>query len=792
MEHARASTSDRSRARSASRGGRSRNAWAAGASLLAIAGIVGAVLAAGGVARNDADRARDAFVDSSAEVTSALNQALLHEEDLIVGARGFLATDPDPTNSRFLRWVRSVQAPERYPELIGFGFHEIVPASRLAAYAARVAADPPLELDPGEELRVVPPGKRPYYCLAPLGYSRDLEIAPPAGFDYCATDTTGKKLSTRVSGQSTYSPIDLGGAEALSISIPVYRGGAVPPTSEARRATFRGWVGMGILPKVVLDRALQGNSAITATMRYRRGDTAVAFSSGTPPESADSVTQDLRNGWTLRTSAMVDDDGVLANGSALALLLAGAATSVLLALLVFVLGTGRARARRRVEGQTVELRHQALHDPLTDLPNRALIGDRSEQLLLRNRRARVEGAAMLIDLDEFKNVNDTLGHEAGDVLLEAVAERLQRCLRESDTLGRVGGDEFVVLVDGGPKSVAPELVAERLLAVMRYPFELTGAPLPVMVTASIGIAKGDRDSGAELLHDADVAMYLAKGTGKNRCEVFRPQMESDARHRYELEFELRSALEAEQFGLVYQPIYNLDDLSMTGVEALLRWHHPRLGTVPPSEFIPLLESSGHIVEVGRMVLVEACRQMAAWHARGTQLGVSVNVSARQLDLDVIVDHVREALELSGLDPVTLTIEITETALVSNPETTAGRLRELKAVGVQIAIDDFGTGYSSLAYLEKFPVDSLKIDRTFIDGITRSPQAKALVHTLVQLGRDLGLRTLAEGVERSEQLEQLRGERINEAQGFLLARPLDPETLEETVLRKVAQSTGDPA
>jgi EAL domain-containing protein (putative c-di-GMP-specific phosphodiesterase class I) len=287
-------------------------------------------------------------------------------------------------------------------------------------------------------------------------------------------------------------------------------------------------------------------------------------------------------------------------------------------------------------------------------------------------------------------------------------------------------------------------------------------------------------------------MYLAKGTGKNRCEVFRPQMESDARHRYELEFELRSALEAEQFGLVYQPIYNLDDLSMTGVEALLRWHHPRLGTVPPSEFIPLLESSGHIVEVGRMVLVEACRQMAAWHARGTQLGVSVNVSARQLDLDVIVDHVREALELSGLDPVTLTIEITETALVSNPETTAGRLRELKAVGVQIAIDDFGTGYSSLAYLEKFPVDSLKIDRTFIDGITRSPQAKALVHTLVQLGRDLGLRTLAEGVERSEQLEQLRGERINEAQGFLLARPLDPETLEETVLRKVAQSTGDPA
>jgi diguanylate cyclase (GGDEF)-like protein len=407
--------------------------------------------------------------------------------------------------------------------------------------------------------------------------------------------------------------------------------------------------------------------------------------------------------------------------------------------------------------------------------------DRIEQLLARNRRNGTDGAALYIDLDGFKNINDTLGHAAGDRLLLAVAARLTTTLRDADTIGRMGGDEFVVLVDGVSLHSSPELVAERLLEVMRQPFDLDESPTPIVVTTSVGIAVGDRDTPGEVLRDADVALYQAKAAGRNCYEVFRPEMETAVHRRYELEFDLRTALQDDQFRLVYQPIYNLDELTLVGVEALIRWEHPTLGVIGPDQFIPLLESSGQIVEVGRWVLHEACTQMADWRDRGSDLIVSVNVSGRQLDRDVIIEHVREALYISGLDPACLTLEITETALMRNVDTTTRRLQELKALGIQVAIDDFGTGYSSLAYLQRFPVDCLKIDRTFIDAITRSPASDALIHTLIQLGKDLGLKTLAEGVETIEQVDHLRGEHVNEVQGFLLAKPLDPHTLETQLL-----------
>jgi EAL domain-containing protein (putative c-di-GMP-specific phosphodiesterase class I) len=324
-------------------------------------------------------------------------------------------------------------------------------------------------------------------------------------------------------------------------------------------------------------------------------------------------------------------------------------------------------------------------------------------------------------------------------------------------------------------------VAQRLLEVMRQPFRLGGAEAPLMINTSIGIAVGDRVSGGELLRDADVALYQAKDGGKNRYEIFNAGMQTAVLQRVELEFDLRSALESEQFRLVYQPIYKLDDLALVGVEALLRWDHPARGVVQPDDFIPVLEQTGQIQEVGRWVLMEACAQMAAWHARGDALSISVNVSGRQLDHDEVIDDIRDALSTSGLDPAALVIEITETALMHNAEATADRLRAIKALGVSIAVDDFGTGYSSLAYLQQFPVDCLKIDRTFTNAITTSPESKALISMLVQLGRDLGLKTLAEGVETTDELDQLRGENVNEAQGFLLARPLDPEALEKQLL-----------
>ena len=355
---------------------------------------------------------------------------------------------------------------------------------------------------------------------------------------------------------------------------PIYTGGVVPATVEERHAAFAGWVGTGIVPEVLLHRALGDRPGIAVSLEYHATPAKVTFRSGKAADTALSATIDLHNGWTVKTFGTVTNAGVLSNVAALALLLTGIVLSLLLAMLVYMLGTGRARALRIVGEKTGELRHQALHDALTGLPNRALIMDRIEQLLARNRRHGTSGAALYIDLDEFKNVNDSLGHEAGDRLLVAVAARLASALRDADTIGRMGGDEFVVLIDGGELHVAPELVAERLLDVMRQPFELEGASMPLIVSTSIGIAVGDRQTAGELLRDADVALYEAKAAGKNRYEIFFPEMQTEISRRIELEFELRSALEADQFHLVYQPVFNLDDLTLVGVEALLRWDHP--------------------------------------------------------------------------------------------------------------------------------------------------------------------------------------------------------------------------
>ncbi len=425
-----------------------------------------------------------------------------------------------------------------------------------------------------------------------------------------------------------------------------------------------------------------------------------------------------------------------------------------------------------------QIRFQAVHDTLTGLPNRALILDRTEQMLARARRSDIQVAALFIDLDGFKDVNDDLGHGVGDRLLQAVSDRLSVTMRESDSIGRLGGDEFVVLVDSCTMDAGPELVAERLLEVLRAPFELAGLPGgPLTLTASVGIATGVRSSATELLRDADIALYEAKAAGKNCFVAFEPAMHTTVQDRHLLEMDLREAQARHQYHLVYQPIFNLASGHTTGVEALLRWVHPERGVVQPERFISILEESGMISEVGRWVLDQACLQGARWHAMGHQLDVSVNVSARQLETERLVDDVRAALESSGLPAHSLTLEVTEMAIMRNVAATAPRLSALKATGVRIAIDDFGTGYSSLAHLQQFPVDTLKIDRSFISTMADSPESGALIRTLVQLGKTLGLETLAEGIEETEQYSQLEREHCDSGQGYLYARPLDVESME---------------
>jgi diguanylate cyclase (GGDEF)-like protein len=435
--------------------------------------------------------------------------------------------------------------------------------------------------------------------------------------------------------------------------------------------------------------------------------------------------------------------------------------------------------RRRTEEELARRQHElaflATHDALTGLPNRTLILDRVEQLMLHARRQQTPLAALFVDLDNFKAINDSFGHAAGDELLRAVAQRLTAVVRESDAVGRLGGDEFVVIAGELSLTSGPQLIAERLLEALAQPFKLEAAgSTPLKVTASIGIASGDRSCAGDLLRDADIAMYQAKWDGRDGYVSFESGMQTAVQTRMELEMDLRVALENDEFFLVYQPTFNLQDMRPTGVEALIRWNSPTREVVQPDNFIGMLEETGLIVAVGRWVLREACSQGVRWREAGNPIGVAVNVSARQLDSDEFVTDVQSILEETGFDPGALTIEITETTIMHDTEATAARLAAVKELGVRIAIDDFGTGYSSMAHLQHFPVDALKIDRSFITQMTHNEEGETILRTLVQLGKALSIETLAEGIEEARELTLLQGERCDSGQGFLFARPLDAD------------------
>jgi diguanylate cyclase (GGDEF)-like protein/PAS domain S-box-containing protein len=420
------------------------------------------------------------------------------------------------------------------------------------------------------------------------------------------------------------------------------------------------------------------------------------------------------------------------------------------------------------------LERLATRDPLTGLPNRKLILDRIEQMQKRGRRTGHDGAVLFIDLDRFKDVNDSLGHRVGDDVLRQAAIRFQSALRESDSIGRLGGDEFVVLVEGSGAHHA-EAAAQRLLESLAVPFAVHSAARPrLTISASIGIVSGAYSSAEDLLMDADVALYEAKAAGRNRAMRFEPHMRGEFRTRIDLERDLRLALEAGEFFLVYQPVVQLSDGTVQSMEALLRWRRPSGVVVTPDDFIPALEESGLIVEVGAFVLREACRQTRLWYDAGLATAVSVNVSPRQFETGTLVDEIKTALESSGLDPTWLILEMTETTLMRDSGESTLRLTALKDLGIRLAIDDFGTGYSSMAYLQQFPVDILKIDRTFIPETSTDKASTALVHALVELGNALGLKTVAEGIETIEQLVLLKHEGCDAGQGFYFSRPLEAD------------------
>ena len=426
-----------------------------------------------------------------------------------------------------------------------------------------------------------------------------------------------------------------------------------------------------------------------------------------------------------------------------------------------------------------ELVRMAYHDTLTGLPNRALLLDRLEQVLLRSHGDGRVAAVLLLDLDNFKLINDSLGHHAGDELLVAASRALSGAVRPGDTVARLGGDEFVVLLPEVHDDAEAIALAEQIAAALHQPFAV--ADRQVIVTGSIGVALSDPagDQPERLLRSADLALYKAKDNGRDRYELFDPNLEASAIERLDLETDLRSALGENELKLHYQPIIGIDSGRILGWEALLRWHHPVRGMISPGAFIPVAEATGLIVPIGRWVLETACWQMRQWIrlSPGEDLSMSVNVSARQFQDPNLVDDVARVISHTGIAPHAIKLEITESAVMQDAESAEGILRRLKALGVQLAIDDFGTGYSSLSYLKRFPVDTLKIDRSFVDGLGHDAQDTAIVRSVVALAQTLDLSVTAEGVETPSQLAQLRLLGCNYSQGYLLGRPVAAEAAE---------------
>jgi len=431
---------------------------------------------------------------------------------------------------------------------------------------------------------------------------------------------------------------------------------------------------------------------------------------------------------------------------------------------------------------TLQMTHSAQHDVLTNLPNRILLNDRITQTISLARRQNRPFAVLFLDLDRFKCINDSLGHSVGDQLLQSVSYRLLSAVRGSDTVSRQGGDEFVVLLSeiAHPEDAATS--ARKILHSLGAPHSISGHELNIDASIGIGIYPEDGQDSEALIKNADTAMYHAKENGRNNFRFFTPEMNLKAVERQSLEGSLRRALERKEFSLHYQPKVNLNSLQFTGVEALIRWQHPDLGSVPPARFVPVAEDCGLIVPIGNWVLSEACRQARKWQDAGLPFKrISVNVSSTEFRADTFLAGVRNALQESGLPAQYLDLELTESVLMQHPESASATLRALKSIGVHIALDDFGTGYSSLSYLQQFPIDILKIDKSFVHKITADSDESSIVSAIIAMGINLKQRVIAEGIETPEQLAFLQSRHCAEGQGYLFSPPL-PATLFAELLR----------
>jgi diguanylate cyclase (GGDEF)-like protein len=792
---------------------RRRSAASVWLSALVVLGLAAAAVAGWQWGRAVDRQNTQSFDQRASTVGAAVAATLQRDTQLTATIRTLVTQDPQLTNAQLSGWLSSLAAGK--PEMSGALFIQPVAADKVFYFLLQLAADPTPASAAGEPFVLTPATAQSPYCFTSLLAMRSsLESAGdtvlPPGLDWCATASAGALNRSRDTGQAvtttllepnesailgslkssgghsaggavqTLRSLDQAFGSTVVVLEPVYAQPA-PTSVSARRQSLVGWVGGLVDTAAVLTNAGGANSDLQLTLaRQNPGVSSQVVASrvtGSALGLGKRIPISAGGSWlvTVRQPPVA----AVHTGTFQGLVVGGvvALATLLVFLVLGALVVSRRRTMAVLDDQSGELRHANLHDSLTGLPNRALVVDRAEQMLARSRRTQLPCAALLVGLDEFKRFNEVNGHPMGDELLRAIGERLRTLLREADTVGRVGGDEFVILTDGSSLAAGPELVGERITDVLHEPFYLDGWPEPFSVTAGIGIALGPRIGAEELLRDAGVALSEAKAAGKGKYVVFGQDLPQAIESRLAFENELRSAVASKQFVLRYQPIFDIDNRTTSGVEALLRWRHPSKRVVPPDHFMPVLEATGLIVPLGRWVLHEACRQGAELHRDGYRISMSVNVSPAQLESDTIVADIEDALGASGFDPNAMVLEVAETTLLRDNINMVDRLIALKQLGVRIAIDDFGTGYSSLAFLRQFPIDILKIDRSFISSMANTRESSALIHTLVQFAKTLGLTTIAEGVEEEGQIDPLLAEQCESGQGFLYGRPLSPTQLD---------------
>jgi len=767
-----------------------------------VAGLVLSAIAAWFVHLHVAQEARLRFDGDARELQRRIENEIRSYEEVLVGLRALFAARDDVSRTEFRRYVEGLELSRRYPGFQALNFARLVKKAQLPGFEGQVRKDG------FPDFTVRPAGERDEYqvivYIEPMEKNRasfglDIDANPAVAQAKVLVRDTGEIVTSgrlvRIEGPDQQPVV------ALAMRLGVYRNATPNETAEERRAAFIGSVGAGYRLRDMMRGAVDFERF--GHVRYRLYDRG-PVASPVPSDSLgpDRLLFDSRELAPRGIAASYDDvegQPLLARaidfpvGGRLwevqftrpAQLLGVERAMPFMALLVGVLASALLfRLYLQLTGSTrraeASLSHLATHDPLTGLPNRLLFTSRLAEALGRIHSGL---AVLLVDLDRFKNVNDALGHGAGDAVLKACAERLRRTLRDTDLVSHLSGDEFAVLVDPCAQPSAAIAVARKILEALERPLLVQGQE--IVPTASIGIAiYGDDGLDVEtLLKDAEVAMFRAKENGRNSYQFYTATMNPHSLQRLSLEAALRRGLERAEFELHYQPRIDLRSGEAIGAEALLRWRHPELGMVPPAQFIPIAEETGLIEPIGAWVLREACLQARQWREAGLDgVRVAVNLSARQFRNQSLARDVRRCLDATGVDARLIELELTESMVMHDPEQAVRTLNDLKSMGLSLSIDDFGTGYSSLAYLKRFPIDNLKIDRSFVKGLPGDTEDVAIVASVMALARSLGLRVVAEGVETTEQQEHLKAAGCDEMQGYLASKPLPAQDAQRFLTR----------